>query len=77
MATKIIVNNNGSFRVEGEDIELFDANGNRYGLNGRTKISLCRCGLSKTKPFCDSSHKTNGFQSVCEAHEMPPIVPKV
>ena len=77
MATKIIVNNNGSFRVEGEDIELFDANGNRYRLNGRTKISLCRCGLSKTKPFCDSSHKTNGFQSICEAYEMPPIVPKV
>jgi CDGSH-type Zn-finger protein len=76
MSTKIIVNNNGSFRVEGEDIELLDSNGKRYGLNGRTKISLCRCGLSKTKPFCDASHKTNGFQSMCEAYEMPPIIPK-
>ncbi len=76
MPTKITINNNGSIRVEGEAIELFDANGNRYGLSGRTKISLCRCGQSKTKPFCDSSHKTNGFQSVCEAYEMPPIVPR-
>jgi CDGSH-type Zn-finger protein len=77
MATKITVKNNGSFRVEGEDIELLDENGNRYGMNGRIKISLCRCGQSKTKPFCDSSHKINGFSSVCEAYEMPPIIPKI
>lgn len=76
MPTKITINNNGSIRVEGEAIEMLDANGNRYGLNGRTKITLCRCGQSKTKPFCDSSHKTNGFQSICEAYEMPPIAPK-
>lgn len=77
MTSKIVVNNNGSLRVEGEDIELFDMNGNRYDLNGRSRISLCRCGESKTKPFCDSSHKTNGFQSVCEAYTLPPITPKL
>ncbi len=27
-------------------------------LTTRNKAALCRCGLSKNKPFCDASHKT-------------------
>ncbi len=70
-ATKITVNNNGSLRVEG-DFTLQDPTGKEYGLGGRTVVSLCRCGHSANKPFCDGSHKTNAFDSACEARDLPP-----
>ena len=75
MTAKITVKNNGSIRVEG-DFELFDLSGKKFELNGRTVISLCRCGRSKDKPFCDSSHREIGFQSEITARELPPLAPK-
>jgi len=75
MATKITVKNNGSIRVEGE-FELFDLSGKKFDLNGRTTVSLCRCGHSKDKPFCDSSHREVGFHSEITARELPPLTPK-
>jgi CDGSH-type Zn-finger protein len=75
-ATRITVMNNGSLRVEG-DFEIVDMNGNVFGLAGRTRVALCRCGQSNDKPFCDSSHKHHGFESVVEARELPPPKPKV
>ncbi|MEX1138132.1 MAG: CDGSH iron-sulfur domain-containing protein [Bacteroidota bacterium] len=75
MPTKITVRSNRSIRVEG-DFELFDEDGNKFDLSGRTSISLCRCGLSKDKPFCDSSHRTEGFQSEVKARTLPPPVEK-
>lgn len=75
MPNKITVANNGPLLVSG-DFELLDAEGKAFGLAGRTSIALCRCGHSQNKPFCDGSHKTNGFQSVVQAHELPPAKPK-
>ena len=73
MPTIITIKNNGSIRIEGQgDFELRDADGNPYDLHGRTSFSLCRCGHSSTKPFCDSTHKMIGFQSVCEAYKLDP-----
>lgn len=71
MATRITVKDNGSLRVEG-DFELYDMAGNRYDLAGRQAISLCRCGASAKKPFCDSTHRAAGFQSVCTAYALEP-----
>jgi CDGSH-type Zn-finger protein len=72
--TKITINNNGSIRVEGE-FEIFDPQGRAFGLAGRTGISLCRCGHSANKPFCDGSHKTSGFTDNVVARDLP--APKV
>ena len=66
---------NGSLKVKGSFV-LKDSEGNVFDLSGRERISLCRCGLSKDKPFCDHSHRTAGFQSVVVARKLPPPVPK-
>ena len=68
--TKITVNTNGSLKIEG-DIELVDKNGNIYNLGGREIITLCRCGFSKNKPFCDGSHKGH-FEHEAIAFDLPP-----
>jgi CDGSH-type Zn-finger protein len=69
-ATKITINSNGSTRVEG-DFEIVDKTGNVYNLAGREIISLCRCGLSQNKPFCDGSHKGH-FEHEAVAFNLPP-----
>ncbi len=76
MPTKIVINNNGSIRIEGDDFTIQDPEGNTFGLSGRTAIGLCRCGASENKPFCDGSHRKVGFQSTCPARELPPPAPK-
>ncbi len=42
--TKITVGNNGPLRLEGE-FTIYDVEGKPFDLAGRTKISLCRCGI--------------------------------
>ena len=63
-AIKITVRPNGPYRVEAPEgsVELVDAQGNKYDLTGKTAFSLCRCGGSVNKPFCDGTHSKIGFQ---------------
>jgi len=42
----------GSFRIKGPNGEILEKD---------EPVILCRCGHSSNKPFCDSSHKRNGF----------------
>lgn len=74
-STRITVNANGSLRVEG-DFEIVDATGKPFGLGGRERVTLCRCGQSAKKPFCDAAHKTCGFVATSEAFDLPPLEPK-
>lgn len=57
---KIRLKPNGSIRVTGT-VDIVDADGNV--LETKTDFSLCRCGHSKDKPWCDGSHKEAGFQA--------------
>ena len=73
--TTITVAPNGPLRISGNFV-IKDPQSKDFDLSGRTSISLCRCGLSENKPFCDGSHGRKGFQSVVEARTLPPPAPK-
>jgi CDGSH-type Zn-finger protein len=49
---------NGSVRVTGT-VDFVDADGNL--IETKSDFSLCRCGHSKEKPYCDGSHREAGF----------------
>jgi CDGSH-type Zn-finger protein len=63
MAIKITIRDNGPYVIDGE-FQLVDAQGNEIPA---TKRSLCRCGGSTTKPFCDGTHSKIGFQGAMGA----------
>jgi CDGSH-type Zn-finger protein len=60
---------NASNKVTGP-VRIVDVEGNliRDVPEGQN-VFLCRCGHSKTKPICDSTHKEIGFQSVVRASD--------
>jgi uncharacterized Fe-S cluster protein YjdI/CDGSH-type Zn-finger protein len=60
---------NGSARIAGK-VRIVDLDGNL--IMETEKCSLCRCGLSEKKPFCDGAHKRAGW--VGEAVSPPPAV---
>jgi len=57
----ITVRENGPYRVEGDDVTVVDWQGVQYHPKNPRAFSLCRCGASTTKPFCDGTHSRAGF----------------
>jgi CDGSH-type Zn-finger protein len=83
MPLKLIVRENGSLAVDLStgDVVIVDHLGNEIPIPppkpGKTTISLCRCGLSANKPFCDSTHKRAGWKAHDPARDgQPPPLPK-
>jgi CDGSH iron-sulfur domain-containing protein 3 len=57
---QIKVRKNGSLLVVGE-FSLVDHEGKEIPRPvGKPNVSLCRCGQSQRKPFCDGTHKHAG-----------------
>ena len=74
--TTIQVMANGPLRVTGA-FGITDAAGAAFDLAGRSTVSLCRCGHSANKPFCDGAHNMAGFKSDEKARALPPPKPRV
>lgn len=68
----ILVRNDGPLRVYGP-ARLVDHKGNEFEVPAGDWFVLCRCGHSRTKPFCDSTHKTIpwNFPSDWEGKDRP------
>ncbi len=56
---EIAVFRNGPLFVRG-GVRVVGANGEPYEI--RNRQTLCRCGYSRNKPFCDGSHAIVGFR---------------
>ena len=65
MAINVVARKNGPYVVSGDlsELNLTDADGNKYDLSGKQAVALCRCGASVNKPFCDGTHSKIGFQA--------------
>src|SRR4051812_32408547 len=66
----IRVTEDGPYRVEGE-VSIRDADGNE--LRSAGIWHLCRCGGSRNKPFCDSTHGRKGWVGPEAASHTPAV----
>lgn len=63
----ISIRDHGPLLVRGE-VVILDAEGNRFEVAQKNDVvALCRCGHSATKPFCDGTHRREGFESAPRA----------
>ncbi|HLA64437.1 MAG TPA: CDGSH iron-sulfur domain-containing protein [Rhodothermales bacterium] len=68
-ALRVELRPNGPLLFRGP-ITITGADGNQVTT---AKVSLCRCGASANKPFCDGSHRNVGFEAPTpEAAPVPP-----
>jgi CDGSH-type Zn-finger protein len=58
---KITLYRDGPLLVRG-DIDLVDQDGNPIETD-RSTIALCRCGMSRLRPFCDGTHNLIRFRA--------------
>lgn len=61
LTTKITPYRNGPYLIRGPFL-LVDQEGNEIEVKRRV-VALCRCGRSRSRPFCDGTHKTAGFRA--------------
>lgn len=81
MPLRIKVRENGPLAVDvtSGDFILVDHNDQPIAIPplkpGKTNVTLCRCGLSSRKPFCDSTHSRVGWKGVNEDQTVPAATP--
>ena len=70
---RLKVMDDGALQLRGDLdlIRVVDGNGHPFDFRGRRTVLLCRCGRSRNKPFCDSSHERIEFKSVVRADREP------
>ena len=56
----ITVRANGPYKIVGP-VRIVEPKGRELAPPEGKAIALCRCGHSRTKPFCDATHRRIGF----------------
>ena len=51
----------GPFKLQDQDGNVIEV--------GRRTVALCRCGKSRTRPFCDGTHKVVRFRAPSGAED--------
>lgn len=61
LPTQVLVVDDGPYLVTG-GAQVAGAGPDGTAYEARNRMTLCRCGASKNKPFCDGSHAASGFR---------------
>lgn len=71
---KMTVAHNGPLRVQGArgmlesgELQINWSDGTPVTPANPNAFSICRCGASTNKPFCDGTHTKIGFETTAEA----------